>query len=373
MLLGRMAVLLSWGESLSAWFWKPEVWLIRGYTWDSLAQAEHFQYPVFSDLWTYPFAIAAALLVLRYFVLNPFVFTPTALALGVSNNQQRPPPPNRVLEAVFRRHRNRTPAEVISKAARESGFSERKVERWLRQRVVSARSTDVEKFNDCAWQALYYSLYCVMGFVVLWDKAWLWDIKHCWYDYPEQSVDNDIWWYYMTALGFYWCMTLTHFIQHQRKDSLQMFIHHVLTIMLIVFSWTVNFVRLGSLVLIVHECADIPMLFAKMSKLFGRRDLMDKFFVVFVLLWLSTRTGLFPLWILNNSLFEAHVILDVELIPVYYIFNGMMLTLFLIHVVWTYLILRILVTKLLDHKLEDLRSSSDASADEDERATKKGQ
>jgi ceramide synthetase len=32
----------------------------------------------------------------------------------------------------------------------------------------------------------------------------MWDIKHCWYNYPHHSIANDIWWYYMVEMSFYW-------------------------------------------------------------------------------------------------------------------------------------------------------------------------
>ena len=35
-----------------------------------------------------------------------------------------------------------------------------------------------------------------------------------------------------------------------------MMVHHVATIVLMYFSWVLNFVRVGSLVLIVHDAAD---------------------------------------------------------------------------------------------------------------------
>jgi hypothetical protein len=35
-----------------------------------------------------------------------------------------------------------------------------------------------------------------------------------------------------------------------------MFLHHIATVMLLTFSYIVNFVRIGTLVLIVHDCGD---------------------------------------------------------------------------------------------------------------------
>lgn len=38
-----------------------------------------------------------------------------------------------------------------------------------------------------------------------------------------------------------------------------MFVHHIVTIMLLTFSWTSNLFRVGSLVLVIHDFADVPL------------------------------------------------------------------------------------------------------------------
>lgn len=113
------------------------------------------------------------------------------------------------------------------------------------------------KFNENSWRCIYYTYSFVYGCIVLWDKPWFWDVKHCWYSYPHQSVDNDIWWYYMISMSFYWSLTVTQFCDIKRKDFWQMFIHHVVTLLLLALSWVCNLHRVGSLVLVVHDCADI--------------------------------------------------------------------------------------------------------------------
>lgn len=60
----------------------------------------------------------------------------------------------------------------------------------------------------------------------------------------------------MIELAFYWSLLFSQFIDVKRKDFWQMFIHHIATISLLSFSYIVNFVRVGSLVLVVHDCVD---------------------------------------------------------------------------------------------------------------------
>ncbi|KAG0718072.1 Ceramide synthase 6 [Chionoecetes opilio] len=357
-------------SGLMAWFWSEDVWLPPGYTWHYLTHSTHFNFPVFADAWTYPFAIAAIFIFLRYLVLNPLVFAPLARMLGVKDARPRSPAHHEALEIVFRWYRTRPSPEALTEASTAMGWSQRQVERWLRQRAAVSKTTSLTKFCNLAWEATYYISYTILGVVVLWDTEWLWNIDHCFYGFPEQSLDEWVWIYYMVSLGFYWSMTITHFFQHRRKDSMQLFVHHLVTILLISFSWVVNFVRMGTLVLVVHECGDIPMLLAKICKLCGSQRGMDGFFVVFLILWLCTRVGLYPFWIMRTTLFRAHVILKMWY-PIYYILNGLMLGLLVIHIMWTYLILRIVVRMLLFKEVSDVRSSSEGWDEEDDDDTKK--
>lgn len=107
------------------------------------------------------------------------------------------------------------------------------------------------------WRWLYYSFMFVYGLMCLWDKPWLWDIRHCWFHYPRHPVPQGVWWYYMVELSFYWSLAISQFFDVKRKDFWEMFIHHAITILLMSMSWTCNLTRVGTLVLVIHDCADI--------------------------------------------------------------------------------------------------------------------
>ena len=44
-----------------------------------------------------------------------------------------------------------------------------------------------------------------------------------------------------------------------QQDFWAMFVHHVVTLCLLGFSWACNLVRMGTLVLLIHDFADIPL------------------------------------------------------------------------------------------------------------------
>ena len=87
----------------------------------------------------------------------------------------------------------------------------------------------------------------------------------------------------MLEMAFYWSLTFTQFTDVKRKvrwyqvhillstsdfcqDFWEMFIHHIATLALLVFSWTNHMHRMGSLVLLIHDFADHWLELAKLAR-----------------------------------------------------------------------------------------------------------
>lgn len=140
-----------------------------------------------------------------------------------------------------------------------------------------------------------------------------------------------------------------------------MFIHHVVTVMLLTFSWTCNFVRIGTLVMVIHDFADIPLEGAKLCRYLRVSDTVSNtVFAVFTSSWIFSRLGLFPYRvILQTSWFALNY---VSFFPVYWIFNALLIALQVLHVIWTYLILRIAYNAIYDDGVKDLREDSSLSS-----------
>ena len=73
----------------------------------------------------------------------------------------------------------------------------------------------------------------------------------------NSNITNFQHFYFQVELSFYWALCISQFFDVKRKDFWEMFIHHVTTIALMAFSWTCNLTRVGTLVLVIHDCADI--------------------------------------------------------------------------------------------------------------------
>ncbi|GFN80442.1 ceramide synthase 6 [Plakobranchus ocellatus] len=183
--------------------------------------------------------------------------------------------------------------------------------------------------------------------------------------YPEMHIDTEIFILYLLELSFYWSLLFAILFQrdYQKKDKTEMIIHHIVTILLIYFSWACNFVRVGSLVIVVHDLADPWLSIAKMAKYTKHQTTCEIFFAMFILTWITSRIFIYPLWVLNASAIEIHDY--VTTFPAYWFFNGLLIVLQLLHIMWTYLILSIAFQKLTLGTIEkDIRSESDSELSE---------
>jgi ceramide synthetase len=361
-------------SSLSSLFWTPDIWLPPGLTWDTLQQPHQVNnttiYPdmfaQFGDL-CYPLPLALLMLLARGLVERG-IFKHIGIKLGLKDNKRAYPTKNTILEKAFKINPS-LHGEDLTLISQDTGLSSLQVERWFRQRKQAELPNTLQKFSETGWRWVFYSFILVYGFICLWDKAWLWDIRFCWYSYPFHQMDNDVWWYYMLELSFYWSLSFSQFFDVRRKDFWEMFIHHNTTICLIMFSWTAHFTRIGTLVMILHDCADPLLELAKLFRYAGYRKTCDAVFVLFSLVWVMTRCLLYPTWILYSTLYDAAGF--IEFFAAYYIFNSLLVTLQLLHILWTYFLFKAIHKALTKGGVDDQRSDSEPSEDENENELKK--
>ncbi|XP_050302101.1 ceramide synthase 6 [Anthonomus grandis grandis] len=347
----------SYYKTVMDTFWSPSIWLPPNTTWADIApdSSKEIQHADYRHLW-FPLPMALVVLLIRY-LFEKYWFAPVGVSIGIKSTRPKKAPSNEVLEKAYAQSK-KWKHKHVQGLAKQLDMSERQVERWLRLRKSQNKPSTLTKFCENAWRCTYYTFSFCYGITVLWDKPWLWDINECWNGFPHQSVSNDIWWYYMYSMAFYWSLCVSQFFDVKRKDFWQMFIHHIATILLMSLSWIVNVFRVGTLVLVVHDLADIFLEGAKMTKYAGYQKVCDVIFAIFTVIWIVTRLGFFPFWIIRNTSIDAPKL--VPMFPAYYIFNSLLCVLLVLHIFWTYLILKIAYKSLNAGQMEgDIRSSSD--------------
>jgi ceramide synthetase len=336
-------------------FWSDRIWFGESkLSWEDFKEVDIKSYELL-----YPIPIALFLLVSRGIFVD-FVFENLGSLLGLKRSVKTKLFADAKLDTAFKNRNNSDKNDVIKKAI-ESGMTERQAERWLRKRIQDDTPSKSEKLVETTWRAIYYLGTCIFGMKILYNKKWLWNTRYCWYDYPHHPVEDEIRWYYIIQLTYYWFLTFSQIYgdsTKKRKDFWQMLLHHVAAISLICFSGVLNMVRCGMLTLVLHDTADALLEIAKMCKYAGWQKTCDTMFVLFTITWMITRLYIYPKYVLYTAVVESAEILGIP--PVYYIMNFFMILLQILHVIWTVYLLKAVgkVFKSNGH-VKDERSSSE--------------
>ncbi|XP_071221719.1 ceramide synthase 5-like isoform X1 [Salvelinus alpinus] len=370
--------------ALSVWFWNERFWLPHNVTWADLADpAPGVEYPKAGHLLSaLPLAVGifAVRILFERFIASPCAFLLHIHAASVHWRAT----PNPVLEKVFTSITKCPDSRHLDGLSKQLDWDVRKVQRWFRHRRNQDKPSILTKFCESIpslvtslstwlirvyivhprWRLIFYLFMFTYGICFLWKCSWMWDTHHCWYNYPYQVLTPGLYHYYVTELGFYWSLMFSQFTDIKRKDFPIMFIHHLATVSLISFSYANNMLRVGSLVMCVHDASDFLLEAAKLANYAKYQHLCDFLFVLFAVVFFITRLVLYPLWILNTTLFESWEIIGPY--PSWWLFNSLLLVLQVLHVIWSYLIAGIAYKALVRGKVsKDDRSDVESSSEEE--------
>jgi len=160
------------------------------------------------------------------------------------------------------------------------------------------------------------------------------DIRHCWVDYPKHELDPPLTTYYMWQLAYHaHSLVFQVFLKH-RNDFLEMVLHHMCAIFLIIFSYLMNFIRIGTLVFYVHDLADIFSFLIKVTVDTTYTNLIISIYFSLLVSWGYLRIFVYPFYIIGTVIvdYPRFVLLSVE--KGYYFFLSMLCLLYLLHVYW---------------------------------------
>ncbi|CAG2237509.1 CERS1_2_3_4 [Mytilus edulis] len=334
--------------------------------------------PKLSDIVLPSIFLAVLFIIIRH-LLDGILIKPIGTYFHVNDTVSKENvPPIPVLEAGYKVSRNPKPDAIMS-LAKKSEMTVRQVEIWFRKRKKQDKVTDMKRLEDASWQFIFYFIMSWYGIYVLWDKPWFTKSVHCWTGYPtQQTVSDGIYWYYLLELAFYISSIVTICTDHKRKDFVEMSVHHIVTILLIGLSWNYNAVRVGTLVICIHDPVDYILAFAKMSNYCKYIKVSDLCFVLFAVVWIATRLIIYPYMVLYSVTIELPEYANNSGPHEQYYGNSFVMQLLkvmlgvlqILHIFWSILIARTAATKFTQGQLQDVRSDSENSEKEDESSHK---
>ncbi|KAJ7345677.1 hypothetical protein JRQ81_001627 [Phrynocephalus forsythii] len=352
-----------------AWFWNERFWLPPNVTWADLKSTEEAAFPQVEDLYL-AFPLAFCLFMIRM-VFERFIAKPCALGLKVQANGPQKAQPNAILEKVFTAITKHPDEKRLEGLSKQLDWDVRSIQRWFRQRRNQEKPSTLRKFCESSWRFTFYLYIVTYGFRLMKKSPCLWNTTQCWVGYPYQPLTPEIHYYYLVELSYYWSVTFSQFIDIKRKDFGIMFTHHIIAIVLLYLSYTINFTRMGVLTLCLHDPIDVVLEAAKMANYCKFQRLSDFLFFAFAVLFIISRLGMYPLWILNTIMFEVPEL--VGGFPALSVFTILLLILQVLHCLWSYLIVKAaykVITKGKAGKwnplhVRDNRSDVESSSDEE--------
>lgn len=130
-------------------------------------------------------------------------------------------------------------------------------------------NTKLIKFREQAFKCFYHGFVGILAFVLFYRESWWWDSRDAYSAYGYVYLHSPLHvMYYMIQMSFHLHSLIYHYIErinHVRDDDIQMQVHHFATIILILGSYCIGQLRMGTLVLYVHDCSDVSTALTKLA------------------------------------------------------------------------------------------------------------
>ncbi|KAG9155616.1 hypothetical protein Leryth_017038 [Lithospermum erythrorhizon] len=210
----------------------------------------------------------------------------------------------------------------------------------------------VVKWSSCTQKKIFITN--CLNDVTLFFRGW-----------PNQELKSSIKIIYMCQCGFYtYSIAALLTWETRRKDFAVMMAHHVVTVILISYSYMTSFFRSGCIILALHDASDVFLEGAKVFKYSEKEFGASIFFGLFAISWLILRLIFFPFWVIRSTSYYLCEVLNLSEsyhTALYYIFNTMLLTLLVFHIYWWILINAMIMRQLKNRGKvgEDIRSDDE--------------
>lgn len=180
--------------------------------------------------------------------------------------------------------------------------------------IESEKKDAVEKFAQAGVEVMFYGLFTIIGLAVVPSQPFAWPSAKWWEDFKSGShmvMGQDLRCYYIAYAARYLQGIVSCLMEHRRKDFIEMQVHHVVTVGLVCVSYIHGYNRIGVIVMVLLDPADVPLHIAKLCKYtadyggaWGWQVVADRFFEMFAVTFTLTRILIYP-YVCWSAAFES--------------------------------------------------------------------
>eukprot|EP00478_Filoreta_tenera_P000369 GABV01000369.1.p1 GENE.GABV01000369.1~~GABV01000369.1.p1 ORF type:complete len:428 (+),score=180.17 GABV01000369.1:135-1286(+) len=250
--------------------------------------------------------------------------------------------------------------EVVESVLKKyDSITEEDLAGWVRFRKAEIEHEKiVAKYNESLFKVLAYGFaWTSLVWAILNDpNDWISDTKNSFRNFPDHPITPFFRFVYMFEVGLYVHFAMFQFIDTRRQDFWIMFFHHIATLALLMAGWMSFSYRVGTLILVAHDVADVFLEISKLFKYANQEMLTNICFVLFAVSWFFSRLFFYPLWAWYAGFYySSGFIAWFPRVPAQFL----LMCLQILHVYWFCLILRIVYKFTTEGEVDDERSLSD--------------
>ena len=238
------------------------------------------------------------------------------------------------------------------------------------------------KFEEASWRMCVYAATCAWAAYVTIPNVdsmpWLTDSMEFWKNWPSHEVSDGMFSLYVLYLGFYAHQIIFLFLDVKSSDFEAMLVHHLITLAIVLASWYANFTRVGSFVMLLHDCSDV---FLELAKCFNYSQKQhpwmssgaDVTFILFALSFFYLRLYIYPTRVLRSVLDPFGACANVGCLPTgvepnvgwcfrqyaMLFFAPCLVALQLLQIFWGWKVLSVIQKVLIGKPLEDPREGEE--------------
>ena len=222
---------------------------------------------------------------------------------------------------------------------------------------------------SASFRLIIYTFMAIYGITNLRNKTWVY-VPNSWNESLLGAGSNSICMgarlHYQFELCIYYFQLCLIFTDKKNKDFINLLIHHLITLFLIKYSYFLGIVRVGQVIMVLHDIADPFLELARICVKIKNTRIANISFCVFTTIFFSTRILFFPVYCVLP--FSAHAfsksIQTIRHPVTYKTLSICLYILYGLNIIWFFYIIRLLfmiVTK--NQPVKDLteKSSDDGS------------
>jgi len=223
---------------------------------------------------------------------------------------------------------------------------------------IKKREARTRKAVKCIFKALYMTCSSIAGWYTLKDSFILppslggsGSLYNAFETFPFVKLPVLYRLYFTGSMGYHVGGLLTHMMAKEKtSDYVEMMFHHLVTFYLYAFSFLTNQI-IGGVIAYLHDIADIFVSITRMSSETEYKKTTSVFMVLTIIAWFHSR-----LYVFSQCIYIVTWKLQVFAVSPYLkpIFGFLLFCLFILHVYWFVLCIKIMLAIILTGKTEDL-------------------